>query len=223
MSFCMSLFLLLLFCLLHVFLFVGRYVSSLFLVVLFPDEFILALGYLTQYGNTWFSLIVSLISMSPTSPSYTPLLTTSSQRQTQSCIPNTYPIPLLAPVYNENICPHWTERWEIRTRPFGCHVSTITTLTAIVSVLSTVTLVILAFLTIWGVKKVRRLTERYPDWAGRSSEAVWRRLKGAVVKFGGLFNFSWRTKGRGDGEDYIGGDGLPVVAEGIGERQPLLR
>jgi len=44
-------------------------------------------------------------------------------------------INILAPIWNENVCPHWSERWEVRSRPLGCHVSTITFLTAIVAFL----------------------------------------------------------------------------------------
>ncbi|KLU85307.1 hypothetical protein MAPG_04335, partial [Magnaporthiopsis poae ATCC 64411] len=62
-----------------------------------------------------------------------------------TCTPNAYSIPLLAPAYNENICPHWAERWEIRTRPLGCQVSTITALTGAVSIASTLTIVALVF------------------------------------------------------------------------------
>lgn len=63
---------------------------------------------------------------------------------TQACVPNTYPIPLLAPAYDKDICPHWSERWELRTQPFGCEVSTKTTLSVGVAVIST--LVFVAFL-----------------------------------------------------------------------------
>jgi len=56
---------------------------------------------------------------------------------TSSCVPNTSRISIFAPVYNADICPLWSERWELRSRPLGCHVSTITLLTSAVSVLST--------------------------------------------------------------------------------------
>lgn len=182
-----------------------------------------SLEYLETLGIIVVVLLISVAS--PNTPASTHhhlilLLTISSNKQTQSCIPNTYPIPLLAPAHNENICPHWTERWEIRTRPFGCHVSTITSLTAIVSMLSTFTLVILVLLAVWSVKRLMRLTESSPDWVGRPSEMIWYRLNEGVCKFGGLF--SWRTKRNGDNENYVRGDELPVVAEDIGERRPLL-
>jgi len=50
-------------------------------------------------------------------------------------VPNTAIIQILAPIWNENICPHWSERWEVRSRTLGCHVSTITFFTAIVAFL----------------------------------------------------------------------------------------
>ncbi|ORY66262.1 uncharacterized protein BCR38DRAFT_313518, partial [Pseudomassariella vexata] len=60
-----------------------------------------------------------------------------------TCVPNSNRIPLLAPAEDKNVCPHWAERWEIRTRPLGCQVSTITTLTALVSIFSTLFVVVL--------------------------------------------------------------------------------
>ncbi|TVY38246.1 hypothetical protein LOCC1_G006290, partial [Lachnellula occidentalis] len=54
-----------------------------------------------------------------------------------TCVPNTFKIPILAPIHSPDICPLWSERWELRTRPFGCHVSTITFFTCIISVLAT--------------------------------------------------------------------------------------
>ncbi|TVY30381.1 hypothetical protein LHYA1_G000463 [Lachnellula hyalina] len=57
--------------------------------------------------------------------------------ESSTCVPNTSKIPILAPIHNPDICPLWSERWELRTRPLGCHVSTITFLTCIISVLAT--------------------------------------------------------------------------------------
>ncbi|KAL2136257.1 hypothetical protein VTI74DRAFT_4690 [Chaetomium olivicolor] len=71
---------------------------------------------------------------------------------TQSCVPNTHPLPFLAPAYDEHICPHWSERWEIRTKPFGCNVSTVTSLSVVVSVLATLIVLGLG----WGVVVVGR-------------------------------------------------------------------
>ncbi|EGD98290.1 hypothetical protein TESG_05669 [Trichophyton tonsurans CBS 112818] len=73
-----------------------------------------------------------------------------------TCVPNTSPFPLLAPLTNNSICPLGTkERWEIRTRPFGCAVSSATFLTCIVSVIGTLLLVVVAYLAyqMWMAKK----------------------------------------------------------------------
>ncbi|KAH8675481.1 hypothetical protein BX600DRAFT_507720 [Xylariales sp. PMI_506] len=74
-----------------------------------------------------------------------------------SCVPNPHSIALLAPAWNEEICPHWAERWEIRTRPLGCQVSTITSLTSIVSILSTIIFLLLLFVIIFLSKKTRAM------------------------------------------------------------------
>ncbi|EGY23074.1 uncharacterized protein VDAG_04512 [Verticillium dahliae VdLs.17] len=63
---------------------------------------------------------------------------------TWACVPNSYPIPLLAPAYDEGICPYREERWEMRTRPLGCQVSTVTGLTGVISIASTLVFLLLA-------------------------------------------------------------------------------
>ncbi|RCI11747.1 hypothetical protein L249_7261 [Ophiocordyceps polyrhachis-furcata BCC 54312] len=83
---------------------------------------------------------------------------------TWACVPNACPIPLLAPAYDDRICPHPAERWELRTRPFGCRVSTTTSLTAVVAVLATV---LLALVTLLNVVALRR-------WRRRDDKADWR-------------------------------------------------
>ncbi|KAJ9157394.1 hypothetical protein NKR23_g576 [Pleurostoma richardsiae] len=83
---------------------------------------------------------------------------------TWSCVPNNYSIPLLAPAYDEDICPHWAERWEIRTHPLGCQVSTITSLTAIVSVTSTIVVLLLVFLLVLAAKRLAAYHRKQPDW-----------------------------------------------------------
>ncbi|KAF8866614.1 hypothetical protein BDZ45DRAFT_278036 [Acephala macrosclerotiorum] len=61
--------------------------------------------------------------------------------KSQTCIPNPYSPPLFAPFHNPDICPLWYERWELRTKPLGCYVSTITFLSVIVTVISTLLIV----------------------------------------------------------------------------------
>lgn len=101
---------------------------------------------------------------------------------TQSCVPNNYTIPALAPAYNEDICPHWAERWEIRTRPLGCQVSTITSLTSIVSIVATLLVVLLVFWVTRGIKRLNRFRRENPEW-WRERKASWRgRLPRWVVR-----------------------------------------
>jgi len=84
--------------------------------------------------------------------------------ESSTCVPNTSKIQILAPIGNPDICPLWSERWELRTRPLGCHISTITFLTCIVSVLSTFVVILL----IWGgLSWVDK-----PEKAGRLGQAV---------------------------------------------------
>jgi hypothetical protein len=79
-------------------------------------------------------------------------------------VPNNYAIQALAPAFDEEICPHWAERWEIRTHPLGCQVSTITSLTSIISIVSTLVFVLLVSLVVVAVKRVRRLNTQRPGW-----------------------------------------------------------
>jgi len=89
-------------------------------------------------------------------------------------VPNNYTIPALAPAYNEDICPHWAERWEIRTRPLGCQVSTITSLTSIVSIVATLFVVLLVFWVTRGIKRLNRFRRENPEW-WRARKAAWGR------------------------------------------------
>jgi hypothetical protein len=86
------------------------------------------------------------------------------RQQTQTCVPNNYAVPPLAPAYDEDICPHWAERWDIRTRPLGCQVSTITSLTGIISVLSTLVFLLFSFLAIRGVQRLSVFHKQHPEW-----------------------------------------------------------
>ncbi|KAI0842294.1 hypothetical protein F5Y06DRAFT_285063 [Hypoxylon sp. FL0890] len=81
-----------------------------------------------------------------------------------TCVPNSNRVPFLAPAWDKNMCPHWAERWEVRTRPLGCQVSTITTLTSLVSIASTLAFVLLVTLAVWGIRKLRAYSKTNPDW-----------------------------------------------------------
>jgi len=90
--------------------------------------------------------------------------------QSSTCVPNTSRVHILAPINNPNICPLWvqgSERWELRSRPLGCHVSTITFLTCIISVLSTFVVIVLVAMI---VKTIPAMKMR---WKTRS-EGWWR-------------------------------------------------
>ncbi|KAI2473641.1 hypothetical protein F4781DRAFT_139816 [Annulohypoxylon bovei var. microspora] len=122
-----------------------------------------------------------------------------------TCVPNSANIPFLAPAWDENVCPHWAERWEIRTRPLGCQVSTITTLTSLVTIASTLVLILIVALAVWSVRKLREYGKN-PGW--RVSRIDWKRL---AVR--------WRAK--------VGGIGVNANTqesrdERDGEREPLL-
>jgi len=92
---------------------------------------------------------------------------------TSTCVPNPYSPHVLGAFINPDICPLWSERWEVRTRPLGCHVSTITLLTCIISVVAT--MVVIAF----AVLAVRTARWIIPQWKARSPGwwKLWRYYK----------------------------------------------
>lgn len=98
-------------------------------------------------------------------------------------------MPFLAPAYDENVCPHWAERWEVRTRPLGCQVSTITTLTSLVTVASTLFLVLLGVEAYRAGRSLVRYTKN-PGWW-----RVWRRDRSD-----GSWISAWRNRARLTGE-----------------------
>ncbi|KAL2207237.1 hypothetical protein CC79DRAFT_712786 [Sarocladium strictum] len=81
---------------------------------------------------------------------------------TWSCVPNKHPIPFLAPIDYEDICPDKSERWELRSQPFGCQVSTATSLSVGVSVLATLFLMLLIFTVVVVVLRLRRYWKNKP-------------------------------------------------------------
>ncbi|KAL1999390.1 hypothetical protein VTN02DRAFT_4588 [Thermoascus thermophilus] len=72
----------------------------------------------------------------PFSSACVPILHPSSN---QSSFPHHLRLPgILTPIHNAHICPLGApERWDLRTAPFGCAVSTMTLLTTVISVLGT--------------------------------------------------------------------------------------
>ncbi|KAI1372729.1 hypothetical protein F4677DRAFT_246682 [Hypoxylon crocopeplum] len=124
-----------------------------------------------------------------------------------TCVPNSNRVPFLAPARDGNVCPHWAERWEIRTRPLGCQVSTITTLTSLVSIASTLVFVLLVTLAVFGIKKVRAYGKAHPGW--------WR-----------IWRYNWRRWGLSWQEWFrarLGRKNHAGDREANGEQEPLLR
>ncbi|KAL7799129.1 hypothetical protein V8C37DRAFT_148606 [Trichoderma ceciliae] len=79
---------------------------------------------------------------------------------TWSCVPNDHAIPLLAPAFDTKICPHPDERWEVRTRPLGCGISSRMGLTVVVTILATLTAVLVVAAAIISVRRIRKSGKR---------------------------------------------------------------
>jgi len=95
------------------------------------------------------------------------LYTLLISNQTWACVPNKYPVQLLAPAYDEQICPHWAERWEIRTQPFGCQVSTITTLSTATAIASTLAVLLVLNILVLLCRCAVRGMSRHKAWRRR--------------------------------------------------------
>ncbi|KAH9998049.1 hypothetical protein F4779DRAFT_168868 [Xylariaceae sp. FL0662B] len=132
-----------------------------------------------------------------------------------TCMPNNHRVALLAPAWDEHVCPHWAERWELRTRPLGCQVSTITALTALVAVACTLALGLLVAGLVLGIRWLRDYGRKHPGWWRRGAWWGW-----GYGGWGGrarrLFGFGFR--GRGDGGGGTGGENRDWNRE----REPLL-
>ncbi|KAI0468740.1 hypothetical protein F4859DRAFT_201208 [Xylaria cf. heliscus] len=82
-----------------------------------------------------------------------------------TCVPNSHRIQFLAPVWEgDYTCPYWAERWEIRTRPLGCQVSTITTLTSLVTIACTLFVVLLVWLAGVAASRLVAYNTKHPGW-----------------------------------------------------------
>jgi len=100
---------------------------------------------------------------------------------TSACVPAN---SLLDPVWNEDICPHWAERWELRTKTLGCYCSTITLFTALITILCT----IVGLVILYGLWRVMCWTNRIwgtGSWGGTELRVengpktthIWRRKR----------------------------------------------
>jgi len=97
-----------------------------------------------------------------------------------TCIPAN---SLLDPVTRPGVCPHWAERWELRTRPLGCYCSTITFLTSLVTILCTIVGLFLLYgvwrllsqiVRTWGIGSASGSRISIDDH-GHRREGTWRR------------------------------------------------
>jgi hypothetical protein len=90
----------------------------------------------------------------------------------QTCVPNVDHatiFSILAPIRSESICPlGWQERWELRTKAFGCRCSTMTVMSVMVAVISTLCGILLLWAIAKGGKRMVRI------WKGRGED--WWRL-----------------------------------------------
>ncbi|OAA64989.1 hypothetical protein ISF_04399 [Cordyceps fumosorosea ARSEF 2679] len=73
-----------------------------------------------------------------------------------ACVPNKHQPAFLAPIYHDDVCPASAERWELRTRPFGCRASTYTVLSVGVGVSTTLLAVVLLWLLALALRHVRK-------------------------------------------------------------------
>lgn len=93
--------------------------------------------------------------------------------KTFACVPNTHRVPVLAPFFDPEICPLWSERYELRTLPTGCNVSTITFLTGVISAMSTLVAVGLVVASMLATRAVNR------RWRARTAGwwRIWRKMR----------------------------------------------
>ena len=85
------------------------------------------------------------------------------------CVPNPVTWPILAPIWNPNVCPTRDERWELRGNELGCKVSTTTFLSVVVAVFATLGLLLLGWLLklawAWG----RTRSKGWYNWWNKTS------------------------------------------------------
>ncbi|OAA79594.1 hypothetical protein LEL_03080 [Akanthomyces lecanii RCEF 1005] len=116
---------------------------------------------------------------------------------TWACVPNKQHPAFLAPIYNEDVCPARAERWELRSQPFGCRVSTYTVFSTAITINVTLLLMLVLWLFGLALRHVRR----------RSRAAARQRFVATT----------WWTAVPPDD------DSQQQQRGGGGERQPLLR
>lgn len=82
-------------------------------------------------------------------------------------MPNEHTIPFLAPAFDGEICPHPDERWEVRTRPLGCQVSSRMGLTVAVTIVATLAAVLIVAASVMLVWKIRKSGKMNWGWISR--------------------------------------------------------
>jgi len=88
------------------------------------------------------------------------------------CVPDRSRFPILAPFHDPEICPFGpSERWELRTRPLGCQVSTFSLLMSVSAVIGTLLLIGLLSFAIFVGKRVRASWRRAKR--GRTGTSLW--------------------------------------------------
>ena len=84
-----------------------------------------------------------------------------------TCVPNLHSPQLLSPIWDKNVCPGRSERFELRTHGLGCGVSTVTFLSVWVSVLGTV----LVALGIWAIIQISKWLSA--KWSRHNKDQSW--------------------------------------------------
>ncbi len=86
------------------------------------------------------------------------------------CVPNPVTWPVLAPIWNRDVCPTRDERWEMRGNELGCSVSTTTVLSVVVTVFATLGVLVLGWAVrlawAWGMRKRKAWMVWWKDLTG---------------------------------------------------------
>ncbi|KAK2883366.1 hypothetical protein FQN49_000006 [Arthroderma sp. PD_2] len=136
-----------------------------------------------------------------------------------TCVANASPIPLLAPLTNDSICPlRSKERWEIRTRPFGCGVSTALVLTSIISAISTLALVAVGYAAyqMWTAKKKAEEEQQRQAAEDVYGEQYGGGQYGPYRSGGGYGGVQYGDGGGGGFGEGIGGMVVPGIMGAVG-------
>ncbi|KAG8627954.1 hypothetical protein KVT40_003827 [Elsinoe batatas] len=106
----------------------------------------------------------------------------------KSCVPAS---SIWNPVRYPDICPHWSERWELRTKTLGCNCSSITFLAVLITILCTIA----GLVVLYGLAKVVAWINRVwgagarggwylqIDDVGNRQEGLWLRRKWWLPRF----------------------------------------